>query len=357
MSKEFLSPSWLARYRPYPMVMLSGILLVLSFPPFPFAFLAHIAFVPLLLVIDMTPAKTFEDRFWGFFKAFIVLLWRFVTLQFIWRFKQKPWRYQRQIISHNAQVFRYAYTAFVIWNFGTCYWLMMTAFGATSWTEVITYLMAGLMACILNPFLMTIPVYLYTRIKKTGWHGLASLAFVCFWLTFEWLHFNWDLSWSWITLGHAFTLYPSAIQFIEFTGTLGISAQILVVNVLIYQAIRAVGSRHTAVGSRQLSEAKSAIGGSEVGREQLVGERKWRIWLPLGGALLVALAPFMFNPVILAEDRAVFSTRGLFERQGGPTQYRPLRQIQSLRLQPANRHHGQSHGCSRPRYHRPGCDA
>jgi apolipoprotein N-acyltransferase len=279
------------------MVILSGVLLVLSFPPFPFAFLAHVAFVPLLLVIDKTPAKTFEDRFWGFFKAIFVLLWRFLTLQFIWRFKQKPWRYQRQIISHNAQVFRYAYTAFVIWNFGTCYWLMMTAFGATGWTEVITYLMAGLVACILNPFLMTIPVYLYTRVKKTGWHGLASLAFVCFWLTFEWLHFNWDLSWSWITLGHAFTLYPSAIQFIEFTGTLGISAQVLIVNVLIYQAVRAVDSQQSIVHSPQASEGTNSPDRTK---------RKLHFWVPLGGAVLFALAPFLFNPVILAEDRAVF---------------------------------------------------
>ena len=44
------------------MVILSGIMLVLAFPPFPFAFLGYFAFVPLLLVIDHTPNKTFEGR-------------------------------------------------------------------------------------------------------------------------------------------------------------------------------------------------------------------------------------------------------------------------------------------------------
>ena len=108
MMTEKGSLFWFARYRPYPMVILSGILLILAFPPFPMAFLAYFAFVPLLLVIDQTPEKTFEDRFWGFFKAIIVLLFRFLTLQFIWRYKQKPWRYQRQIISQNAHFSHYS---------------------------------------------------------------------------------------------------------------------------------------------------------------------------------------------------------------------------------------------------------
>ena len=58
-----------ARNKPYLMVLASGLMLVLSFPPFPFAFLAYIAFVPLLLVMDHTPDRVYEDRFWGFFKA------------------------------------------------------------------------------------------------------------------------------------------------------------------------------------------------------------------------------------------------------------------------------------------------
>lgn len=282
MSKERLSPSWLARYRPYPMVILSGILLVLAFPPFPLAFLAYFAFVPLLLVIDKTPEKTYEDRFWGFFKAFFVLLWRFLTLQFIWRYAQKPWLYKRKIISHNAQVFRYAYTAFIIWNLGTCYWLMMTAFGANNWQEVLTYLMAGLVANIVNPFLMTIPIYLYTQVKKTRWAWVSPLALVSFWLTFEWLHLNWDLSWSWITLGHSFTMFPAAIQYIEFTGVLGISAQILIVNVLLYLAIKKWDGRTEATDSKL-----PAI-------------------LSLLAAGVIVLLPFVFRPLILQPDRAVF---------------------------------------------------
>ncbi|MEO0468263.1 MAG: apolipoprotein N-acyltransferase, partial [Bacteroidota bacterium] len=207
------------------------------------AFLAYIGFVPLLMVIDATPEKTFEDRFWGFFKAIFVLIWRFITLQFIWRFHRKPWLYRRQIISHNAQVFRYAYTTFVIWNLGTCYWLMMTAFGADDFSETLINLVAGLVANLVNPFLMTIPIYLYTQVRKSILRNWAPLALVFFWLAFEWLHLNWDLSWSWITLGHSMTLFPSAIQYTEITGTLGISLQIMLVNVLLFILLKSLRDR------------------------------------------------------------------------------------------------------------------
>lgn len=289
MSKESLFPFRFARYRPYPMVILSGLLLALSFPPLPFAFLSYIAFVPLLLVIDRTPDKLFEDRFWGLFKAFFVILWRFITLQFIWRYKQKPWRYKRQIISHNAQVFRYAYTTFVIWNLGTCYWLMMTAFGAESWQEVLTYIMSGLVANLVNPFLMTIPIYLFSLSRRTGWSWLPPISFVVFWLTFEFLHFNWDLSWSWITLGHAFTLFPKAIQYIEFTGTLGISLQVLLANVLVFSGLKLWEQAVTAGYSISA-----------------------KLKLSLCGSLLVLLisGPFIANLWLLDESRDLFQSVG-----------------------------------------------
>jgi apolipoprotein N-acyltransferase len=242
-SKEKLSLFWLARYRPYPMVALSGVLLILSFPPSPLAFLAYVAFIPLLLVIDVTPGKTFEDRFWGFFKAIFVVMFRMLSLQFIWRYKEEPWIYRRKIISQQAEVFRYAYTAFIIWNLGTCYWLMLTAVGTYQSGgdigAVIGVMIAGLMANILNPFLMTIPIYFYTKVKQYTNQLISGLSLVLFWVSFEWLHFNWELSWSWVTIGHSQSMYPSLLQYIEFTGILGTSFQIILVNVMLFLLIQA----------------------------------------------------------------------------------------------------------------------
>ncbi|MEM6261020.1 MAG: apolipoprotein N-acyltransferase [Bacteroidota bacterium] len=298
-SKESWSLFWLARYKPYPMVILSALMLVLSFPPFPFSFLAYVAFVPLLLVIDHTPEKVFEDRFWGFFKAIVVLLWRFVTLQFIWRFKQKPWIYKRQIISRYAQIFRYAYTTFVIWNFGCCYWLMLTATAADNPLQALS---AGLVANLVNPFLMAIPIYLFARVRSLSHRLLLSLTLVPFWVTFEWLHFHWELSWSWLTLGHSQAFYPIFYQYAEWTGVLGISAHILVVNVLVYQVVRA----------NEVSKRSAAL-----------------LW---GAAAGVALLPFALNIGLLSENRAVFQSSGTLK----------VRIVQP-NIDPYDKFHGMTH--------------
>ena len=272
------------------MVILSGIMLVLAFPPFPFAFLAYFAFVPLLLVIDHTPNKTFEDRFWGFFKALLITPWRLLTRPFLLIGKKlfpasvpgelPPILYQRKIISHNAQVFRYAYTAFIIWNFGCGYWLMLTAMGAQDFAETLTNLISGLLANVLNPFLMAIPIYFYTKVRWKVSPLIGGLSLIFFWITFEWLHFNWDLSWSWLTLGHCMSYYPIAIQYMEFTGIFGVSLHILLINVLIYTLLHA------------LNDGKKPLAGI------------------LGGSIVLIVAlPFVLNVWILNPHREVFQSQ------------------------------------------------
>ena len=235
----------LARKRPYPMTILSGLLLVLSFPPFPFPFLAYIAFVPILLVIDHTPDRMFEDRFWGFFKSIVVTFWRILCypvhyLAAVLRKKQTPAIrsvvYKRRTISRYAQIFRYCYTSFLIWNMGCCYWMMLTALGDE---HPVQAFIAGSVPNIINPFLMAIPIYLFARLRKASRHFWWSLGFIFFWLSFEWFHFHWELSWAWLTLGHSQSFIPYAIQYMEYTGILGVSAVILLVNVLLYQWVRA----------------------------------------------------------------------------------------------------------------------
>ncbi len=263
------------------MVILSGVMLVLSFPPFPFSFLAYFAFVPLLLVMDHTPERVFEDRFWGFFKAGLINFWRILTLQILWRFRGKNWLYKRRTITRYEQIFRYAYTAFIIWNLGCCYWMMLTALGVSTTSEAIEALTAAILANTLNPFLMAIPIYLFARLRSTSRSFLMSLSFMVFWLAFEWMHFHWELSWSWLTLGHSQTFYPDWIQYTEYTGTLGISAHILLVNILIYQGVRALVAKHRPL-----------------------------IVLCFGGMAALLIAPFALNTVILNPERPVFQASG-----------------------------------------------
>lgn len=274
------------------MVMLSGLLLALAFPPLPLGFLSYVAFVPLLLVIDQTPDRTFEDRFWGFFKGVFItslrlLLWPLrLGLALIQREPGTPWpwpplRYHRQIISRYAQVFRYAFTAFAIWNLATTYWLPLNALNFEEPAAGLAHFGVGLTACLVNPFLMTLPFYFYLRLQHYLPAGIAAYALLPLWLAFEWLHFRWTLAWPWLTLGHSLSTWPAAIQYAEWTGVGGISAVILTVNILCYRLLTVSGRGH-------------------------------RVWLGTL-ALATVIAPLALRPWLLAPERAVFQPAGTLD--------------------------------------------
>jgi len=72
---------------------------------------------------------------------------------------------------------------------------------------------------------------------------LGYLAFIVCWLSFEYLHLNWDFSWPWLTLGNVFSNAPSIVQWYEYTGVLGGSLWVLLVNILVFKAWTAVSGK------------------------------------------------------------------------------------------------------------------
>lgn len=121
-------------------------------------------------------------------------------------------------------LFLYALLAFLVWNSLTTYWIVhATLFGVV-------------MAILINSLLMATTFSLFSWVKrrlgsKRGWWG-----FVCLWLSFEYLHLNWDLSWPWLHLGNGFAAYPALVQWYEYTGVLGGSLWVLLANVLLFSA-------------------------------------------------------------------------------------------------------------------------
>ncbi|MDF2437233.1 MAG: lnt [Bacteroidota bacterium] len=124
-----------------------------------------------------------------------------------------------------------AYLAFFLWNILTTWWVKNASFGGAA------------LAIFCNALLMSIPFILFHRIKNRIGANWGYVLFICFWLSFEFIHSNWELSWSWLTLGNAFADAPSIIQWYEYTGVFGGSLWILIVNVLIYEAIKAYKNR------------------------------------------------------------------------------------------------------------------
>ncbi len=165
---------------------LSALLLSLGFPGFlPFPWLAFAGFVPLFILEKEISAE------------------------------------------HNGsakrRLFPYIYFSLVLWNIITTFWVANSAIAA------------GLFAILVNSLLMCIPFLLFHQTWKiVPRFGYAS--FIVYWLSFEYLHLRWDLTWPWLTLGNSFAQIPATVQWYEFTGVFGGSLWILLMNVLLFRA-------------------------------------------------------------------------------------------------------------------------
>jgi apolipoprotein N-acyltransferase len=165
--------------------LLSGLLLVAAWPDAGFTPLIFIAWVPLLFLADNE--------------------------------------------NNRIRFFLFALLSMFIWNAGTTWWIWnSTAAGAVG-------------AIVANSFLMTIPLWGFHTFKSKYGNKGGLLSLIAFWLSFEYVHLNWQLSWPWLTLGNVFAKHTSWIQWYEFTGVGGGSLWVLSVNVLIFLFIKKTG--------------------------------------------------------------------------------------------------------------------
>ena len=116
------------------------------------------------------------------------------------------------------------YPAFFVFNLITTYWIAYcTLPGAAA-------------AVIANALLQTLVFALWHACRKQVKNSvLQAIMLPPFWVSFEYLHLNWDLTWPWLTLGNVFATSPAIVQWYSVTGTLGGTVWILLVNFLIYK--------------------------------------------------------------------------------------------------------------------------
>lgn len=166
---------------------ISGLLLHLSFPDLSYTPVIFVAFVPLLGIIEkevLNPGK-----------------------------------------KSAAVIFRYSYNAFLLWNILTTFWVANTAF------------LPSIVSFTLNSLFMTIPIMGYYLVRKHIGRRFGYLAFVGMWLSFEFIHLRWEISWPWLTLGNAFASRTFWIQWYEYTGHLGGSLWVLLANLLFFRLL------------------------------------------------------------------------------------------------------------------------
>lgn len=127
----------------------------------------------------------------------------------------------------SRRFFKYAYLTFFLWNLFTTYWV--------SYSTV----PGGIAALVFNALFMSVPAMAFFWTKRAAGPKLGYLSLPVYWIAYEQFHLNWDLSWPWLVLGNGFASVPSWVQWYEYTGFLGGSAWIWLVNLLVFFAWQA----------------------------------------------------------------------------------------------------------------------
>jgi apolipoprotein N-acyltransferase len=110
------------------------------------------------------------------------------------------------------QAMYFTLPAFLIWNTIGTYWLVFATVAG------------GIGAIAANALLMTLPMALIHRIRRSGFSIAGGAIIVAsVWVTYEFLHFRWDLAWPWLVVGNAFANFPEFIQYVSLTGSMGVS--------------------------------------------------------------------------------------------------------------------------------------
>ncbi len=127
----------------------------------------------------------------------------------------------------------HTYLTFLIWNGLTTWWVMhATPFGA-------------ILVIFLNSFLMSVTMWLAHVARRNFPGNQGYLALIVFWITFEFFHYHWEIEWPWLTLGNGFANNVGMIQWYEFTGALGGTLWVLLINILIFKLLNSLAQGKT----------------------------------------------------------------------------------------------------------------
>jgi apolipoprotein N-acyltransferase len=89
-----------------------------------------------------------------------------------------------------------------------------------------------------NAALMAAAFQFYHFTRKHISKRMGYFSFIVIWLTFEYIHTNWELAYPWFNLANSLSNSIYFIQWFEFTGSFGGSLWILTSNLLIYFIVK-----------------------------------------------------------------------------------------------------------------------
>ena len=126
------------------------------------------------------------------------------------------------------RIWIYHYSAFVLWNAFTTFWVCNATVGG------------GIFAVLANAFQMSV-IFALFRLSKRYFSGILPYIFLAAaWIAWERFYFEAEISWPWLVLGNAFAGSIKTIQWYEFTGTLGGSLWIWLCNLSVFGLLTAL---------------------------------------------------------------------------------------------------------------------
>ena len=112
-------------------------------------------------------------------------------------------------LTGKKRIWIYHYSAFVLWNAITTFWVCNATVGG------------GIFAVLANSLQMSLVFGLFRLSKKKFSGSLPYIFLAVTWIAWERFYFDAEISWPWLVLGNAFGRSTWAIQWYEYTGSLG----------------------------------------------------------------------------------------------------------------------------------------
>ncbi|MBX7095318.1 MAG: apolipoprotein N-acyltransferase [Flavobacteriales bacterium] len=155
---------------------------------------------------------------------FIGSLWPFIFIAWVPMLLLEDHIYRKAY--RPRKVFFLAYWHFLLFNLLTTWWIYFASGGGM------------VMAVMVNALLMTFPFFFFHLTKRRLGIREGLLSFFVYWLAFEYLHYYWELSWPWLSMGNVFSLQPYLVQWYEYSGVSGGSLWVLLVNMIVFVIVR-----------------------------------------------------------------------------------------------------------------------
>ena len=168
----------------YAASVLSGVLLGVSFPSYPFIrleLLAWIALVPLLLSL--------------------------------------------QTVEKAGELFRRVYLSMLLYCVITLWWVTLAT------------LPGGILTIFAEAFFLTLPFLAFYAVKKMAGYRFALFSLPFLWVAWEWAYSAQDLSLGWLTFGNSQANLNLMVQYADVTGVWGISFWLLCFNICVLMAL------------------------------------------------------------------------------------------------------------------------